>query len=87
MSGTSMPPQTSPPSPPQAADQPGYPNQIAQFSADSTVYLVAGAIELLAVILYLKHFRISCMNRGLCHRPGSGGQSPPRASIASAIAA
>jgi predicted nucleic acid-binding Zn-ribbon protein len=29
----------------------------------------------------------SCMNRGLCHRPGSGGQSPPRASIASAIAA
>ena len=24
---------------------------------------------------------------GLCHRPGSGGQSPPRASIASAIAA
>ena len=29
----------------------------------------------------------SCMNRGLCHRPGSGGQSPSRASIASAIAA
>ena len=33
------------------------------------------------------HFRTSCRNRGSCHRPGSGGQSPPRASIASAIAA
>jgi hypothetical protein len=32
-------------------------------------------------------FGTSCMNRGWCHRPGSGGQSPPRASIASAIAA
>ena len=31
--------------------------------------------------------RISCRIRGLCHRPGSGGQRPPRASIASAIAA
>ncbi|MGI8904050.1 MAG: hypothetical protein ACR2IP_10410 [Solirubrobacteraceae bacterium] len=31
--------------------------------------------------------RTSGMNRGLCHRSGSGGQSPPRASIASAIAA
>ena len=33
------------------------------------------------------YMRISCMNRGLCYRSGRGGQRPPRASIASAIAA
>jgi len=31
--------------------------------------------------------RISCRNRGLCHRPGSDGQRPPSASIARAIGA
>ena len=31
--------------------------------------------------------RISCMFRGWFHLPGSGGQSPPRASIASAMTA
>jgi hypothetical protein len=32
-------------------------------------------------------FRISCRNRGWCHRSGRGGQSPPSESIASAITA
>jgi|SRR5579875_2147597 len=35
----------------------------------------------------LAYFGTSCMNRGSCHRLGSDGHSPPRASIASAIAA
>jgi hypothetical protein len=33
------------------------------------------------------YFGISCRNRGWCHRPGRGGQSPPSDSIASAITA
>ncbi len=33
------------------------------------------------------YFGSSCMNRGWCHRLGSGGQRPPRESIASAITA
>ncbi len=36
---------------------------------------------------YADYFRSSCRNRGLCHRPGRGGQRPPRESIARAIAA
>lgn len=32
-------------------------------------------------------FGVSCRNRGLCHRPGSDGQRPARASIAMLIAA
>jgi DNA invertase Pin-like site-specific DNA recombinase len=32
-------------------------------------------------------FRTSCRNRGWCHRPGRGGQRPPRESIARAITA
>ena len=35
----------------------------------------------------LGFFRISCRNRGWCHRFGRGGQSPPSESIASAITA
>jgi len=38
-------------------------------------------------LMTAQDYRTSCMSRGLCHRPGRGGQSPPSESIASAIAA
>jgi hypothetical protein len=44
-------------------------------------------LRTLYVVEHLDEIGISCRNRGLCHRSGSGGQSPPRASIARAIGA